>query len=603
MASARARARALLPHTVGLGLALALTWGGSRELERQAEEAEPFAVHVGEAAAVLDRSAPPAGGGPSWTARITPASELERVAVRVDGRTLGPGEFDGRKARRDLDAGTLGLGLESLEPGWHFVELDLERRGGRHEGAVAPVLVGDFARPTPSPAEARCDLKLSASEALLRSLVKPMLERELLPQLRAVDQLGPETELREATLELRDDALRFELEIAGVNTLAMSGVVALFIDDQGQLQAKLVTLSEVDFRGKLRNQARGAGAGGGALVAGIVAPPLAPVGAAVGWWLADDFVTDKARELVRAEVEDGLEQISGVELLPGAVELIPGQPRSRVRLGFCEQTRVRQSGVVAGLWIEPDRPEGPTRVHDLGVPGPFVVASAAAPPPAGDDADLQLDLSVDLINALLYEWTATGLLAEQLHEPAALERANAELSEWTPLRLAGLRPTRPPALSPRVVPNAAPNEADFEFGIGGLELALEGMDPADIEARWGALSVAVGGRVGLAWDADAAELNLRASLQHLSLTCVREGESESGASGKDARIDGCFSEILDAAQVRERVDAQLQPESAALPSLALGALLSEELGLALDALELSRPDPAHLRVSARVHLE
>jgi hypothetical protein len=158
-----------------------------------------------------------------------------------------------------------------------------------------------------------------------------MLEREVLPVLRANEHMGPDTELSEAKLELRDDALRFELELSGVNTLAVSGVILVAVVDERRLFAKLTLLSEVDFRGKLRNQARGIGAGGGALVGGLILGPLAPVGAVAGWFLADKVVTRKASDLIHEQIEAGLAKLDDVDLLPTHVELIPGQPGSRAR--------------------------------------------------------------------------------------------------------------------------------------------------------------------------------------------------------------------------------------------------------------------------------
>ena len=217
------------------------------------------------------------------------------------------------------------------------------------------MLVGRFADTSRPDAKGnrRCSVSLAASPELVEGLVVPLLERELLPPLRANEHMGPDTVLDHATMELGDDVVRFELELRGVNTLAVSGVVALWIDGQRELAAKLVVLREVDFRGKLRNTARGVGAGGGALVSGLVAGPLAPVGAVAGAWLADKYVTKKARELVHEQVEDGLEKISGIEVLPRTVELVPGRPASAVQLGFCDSQVVTAGGISANFWVEP----------------------------------------------------------------------------------------------------------------------------------------------------------------------------------------------------------------------------------------------------------
>lgn len=588
------RLRRYLPHAVGLGLATLMLWQGGEALEREAEGAEAFAVRVDAPTPVLelpaDRARASKAGEPGdskdalrWRARVRPPGELERVELRVDDRPV--------EARlRDPDTGLVELDLGELAeaPGWHFVEAGVERRGGRSERVVDPVLVGRFADSHAKPEAAPpCALSLSASPELLQDLVVPMLERELLPELRAVEHMGPQTTLEKAELELRDDAVRFELEVAGVNTLAVSGVVGVWISEDGQLELRLVTLSEVDFRGKLRNQARGIGAGSGALL-GLIAPPLAPVGAVAGWWVADELVTKKARELVREQVDAGLAEISGLELLPAALELVPGRPASRVKLGFCEQTRVKQGGVVAGVWIAPD-PEAAEARFELGAPGPLITGSRLTLDALGPDEDLRVELGVDVVNALLFHWTATGLLADLLDEPRALDHANGELASWTPLRLAGLRPTRPPVLAPSGGP-----EAGWSFGLAGLSIELEGVD--DARRRWGELQVAVAGTLSPHWDAEAGTLSLSGSLDRLALTCVEDRPSAS----EDRQISGCFSELLEAAEVRERMDAHLRPGAEDLPSFALRELLADELGLAIDTLEMQRPRPGVLRLSASV---
>jgi hypothetical protein len=90
---------------------------------------------------------------------VRPAAELERVAVTLDGNQ--PPE----RAREDGDDGMLQLSLGSLlaEPGWHFVELTIDRRGGRRERIVDPVLVGRFAVDDPEQAHACASRPISCT--------------------------------------------------------------------------------------------------------------------------------------------------------------------------------------------------------------------------------------------------------------------------------------------------------------------------------------------------------------------------------------------------------------------------------------------------------
>ena len=67
------------------------------------------------------------------------------------------------------------------------------------------------------------------------------------------------------------------VELSGVNTLGIAGAIIVTVVDDRRLHAELAILTEVEFRGKLRNQARGVGASAGGLVGGLIAGPLAPV--------------------------------------------------------------------------------------------------------------------------------------------------------------------------------------------------------------------------------------------------------------------------------------------------------------------------------------
>jgi hypothetical protein len=568
--------RRIAPGLVGLGCGAVILWRTASELEHEADAQQSFAVLVAEPVQVLpfkDRS----DEAPMWRGRVRPTSELERVVLTIDGEA--PAE-----QRRDAGDGEIRLPLHELfdEPGWHFIELTIDRRGGRRERVVDSVLVGNFPAADPKRAHA-CAASFTVSPDLVHGLLVDILERELLPVLRENEQMGPDTILGQTGIGLGEGVVSFDLELIGANVLAVRGIISVEIVDGQSLHAALVSLDEVDFRGELRNSARGLGAGGGAFVGGLIGGPLAPVGAAAGWYLADKYVSKKAREVVQKQIDAGLAQLANVELLPSHFELITGQPSSRVALGFCEQTGVRPLGLTAGLWIEP-APAGDGPRFNLGVRGPLVTGTTPTIDPLASDEDLRVELSIDLVNALLTEWTASGLLAALIGERKALARANEELDAWTPLRLRSLTPTRPPTLTPVGGP-----EAGWAYGLGGLSVALDGVD----EQPWGALSVAAAGTLSPSWDPETGELSLIGSLDRLELTCAEPQEEDHAQA-----LTGCFSELLEAAEVRSRIDAHLQPGARDLPKLALSELLDERLGLQLDALELTRPRPAVLRLAA-----
>ncbi|MCA9685593.1 MAG: hypothetical protein KC457_25670, partial [Myxococcales bacterium] len=200
----RRRLARLGPHLLGLTAAILLLWRGGVELEERAEAGRAvgdLGLEVEAPASVVDLEA---SGEPRWEARVEPADLRERVRLWVDDRPVA--------APVDPDSGVVNLQLPELasQPGWHFVAAGIERRGNRREVAVDPLLVGRFADANPE--EKPCALSLRASSALVEQLLLTMLEDELMPKLRANEHMGPDTVLREAKLELRDDALRFELE-------------------------------------------------------------------------------------------------------------------------------------------------------------------------------------------------------------------------------------------------------------------------------------------------------------------------------------------------------------------------------------------------------
>lgn len=73
------------------------------------------------------------------------------------------------------------------------------------------------------------------------------------------------------------------------------------------------------------------------------------------------------------------------------------------------------TGIAAQLWLRSLEP-------GLAAPGPVrrgvVLPQRAVPEDmSGSPANVQLDLSIDVVNALLHAWTGNGLLAEQVLPP------------------------------------------------------------------------------------------------------------------------------------------------------------------------------------------
>src|SRR5690606_3558500 len=127
----------LAPGLIGLALAAAILWRGGTALEQEAASSEAFSLRVAEPAMIVDVDTP--ADAMQWRGVVSPIEERARVELSIDGAPI--------EARGDPDAGELLVPLAQLrdQPGWHFIELGLERRGGRNERIVDPVLVGQFA--------------------------------------------------------------------------------------------------------------------------------------------------------------------------------------------------------------------------------------------------------------------------------------------------------------------------------------------------------------------------------------------------------------------------------------------------------------------------
>lgn len=581
----------------GLGLA-GLCFAGSRELLQASARAEPLSVAVARPQATAAAAA-----GLRWTATVRPEALAGRVTARVDGV---PVAVTPRGAVVEVE-------LDAAGPGHHLVELELRHRGGRVQTVTDTLLVGPFAGVsadmspgTGGPARSdmsggtACGLGLTIAEGAIQRLVVPTLRERLLAAARATELLGPETTLERAELELLgpatglewtgidlgQGALRVRVALAGLNRVAVDAVVAVRPGGPRGLALELVTLGPVEFSGQLRTRVTLGGAAVGAAVTG----PLAPLGAIGGYLLTDRFVGKRARDEVHARLQEGLAQAAALPLLPASSELLIGEPRSAVALEFCGPlTIARGLGIAVRLAV---RPVAPARTG----PGP-VVRGVAVPlgdvpeDMSGEPADVRLDLSIDAVNALLYAWTDSGLLAERTLGEGWIRQVDAELQAWTRLTLAGLQVERAPVLMAADQGAPAPDAAAWALSFGGLRLDLRGGDAA------GRLVAAGRGWVTPRFDAESGRLELGGRVDRLRLTCI-EGSV----------LTPCFGALLELGDVERRLDAVLAPGTGRLPGLDLRGLLRARTGelrpegLDVAEMELAVPaeHPGLLRVTARL---
>ncbi len=572
-----ARAAADLRRWALLGLGLAgLVFVGSSRVLQDSARAEPFRVEVATPGAVVGSSA-----ALRWTGRVKPGELAGRVEAKVDGVVVA--------ARVDVEAVMLDLG--GAGPGVHLVELELRQRGGRTQTVTDTLLVGPFApvlKDMPGAADlSDCGLSLTIAEAAIQRLLVPPLRERLLSAAQASPLLGPDTVLERAELTLMRDAMRVRITLAGLNRVGVDAFVIVEPRGPRGLELSLLRLGPVEFSGQLRTRATMGGAAIGAAVTG----PLAPLGALGGWWVTDRYIEGRARKEVHEQLETGLAQASSLPLLPEQAELLLGEPRSAVALQFCGPVTIEAgTGIATRLALRSLVPgdgagPGPVRRGVVLESGPVLNNMS------GETADVQLDLSIDAVNALLHAWTDNGLLGDLATAAGWVPQVDAELQAWTRLHFAGLRIERAPVLMAADQGTGAPGEPAWALSFGGLRLDLRG------GAADGSLVAAGRGWVRPRFDAASGRLELGGQVDRLRLTCI-DGEV----------LTPCFGALLELGEVERRLDAVLAAGAGRLPAIDVRALLrtrTRELraeGLDVEALRLEVPagQPGVLRVRARL---
>ncbi len=561
---------------VGLGLA-GLVFAGSRQVLRDSARVEPFRVEVAAPQAVTASAK-----GLRWSGRVRPDELAARVEARVDGVVVPVA----------LAAEVLTIELGAAGSGVHLVELELRQRGGRTQTVTDTVLVGPFADPGADPEDmseaadlSSCGLSMTIAEAAIQRLLVPPLRERLLGAARASPLLGPETVLERAELTLVRNSMRVRITLAGLNRVGVDAYVIVRPRGPRGIELSLLRLGAVEFSGQLRTRATMGGAAIGAVVTG----PLAPLGALGGYWLTDSYIERRAREEVHTQLRLGLEMASTLPLLPEQAELLIGEPRSAVALRFCGPVTIEAgTGIATRLAVRslvPGGGPGPVRRGVLLASGPIEAEMS------GETADVQLDLSIDAVNALLHAWTGNGLLGDLAAAANWVPQVDAELQAWTRLNLAGLHIERAPVLMAADQGAGAPEEPAWALSFGGLQLDLRG------GAAAGDLVVAGRGWVRPRFDPASGRIELGGQVDRLRLTCI-DGEL----------LTPCFGALLELGEVERRLDELLAPGTGRLPALDVRALLrtrTRELraeGLDVEGMRLEVPAgmPGVLRVRARL---
>ncbi|MBA3547866.1 MAG: hypothetical protein H0T76_15390 [Nannocystis sp.] len=564
---------------LGLGLT-GMVFAGSGLVLQDSARAEPFRVEVAAPGAVAASSL-----ALRWTGRVKPGELAGRVQAKVDGVVVAA----------SVDGEAVALDLGAAGPGVHLIELELRQQGGRTQTVTDTLLVGPFAAVDAPVLEDRikeadlstCGLSLTIAESAIQRLLVPPLRERLLGAAQASPLLGPDTVLEQAELTLLRDVMRVRITLAGLNRVGVDAFVIALPRGPRGLELSLLRLGPVEFSGQLRTRATMGGAAIGAAVTG----PLAPLGALGGWWVTDRYIERRARREVHEQLETGLAQASSLPLLPEQAELVIGEPRSAVALQFCGPVTIEAgTGIATRLALRSLAPgdgpgPGPVRRGVVLESGPVLGDMS------GETADVQLDLSIDAVNALLHAWTDNGLLGDLAAGAGWVPQVDAELQAWTRLHFAGLKIVRAPVLMAADQGVSAPGEPAWALSFGGLRLDLRGGEAV------GDLVVAGRGWVRPRFDAASGRLELGGMVDRLRLGCV-----------DGVVLTPCFGALLELGEVERRLDALLAPGTGRLPAIDVRALLrtrTRELraeGLDVEALRLEVPagQPGVLRVRARL---
>jgi hypothetical protein len=415
------------------------------------------------------------------------------------------------------------------------------------------------------------------SEEAVRRIVGPVVRDQALEALRRSEYFGPETTVVDDQVQLVPGGAVFAYAFSGENRIAVAGRVAVERGGPRRLAARLEELGQVKFEGKARSDAQALGAGGLGAVGCALGPLGCVAGGVVGWIAADRYVTKKAREVALREIRGALARVSSADVFPEQAELIVGEPRSIVRLAFCDEIEIGpRIGITGRLLAAPQDARAPDQ---WGAPGVVDFGITLPPHPEAPAADLRVDLTLDAINALLDAWTRNGLLLDMLEEAGVRVRGNELLAEYTTLRLDALEARLPPVVSMR--PAAA---GSWHVAVGDLLLRAH---DTNRDKTW-ALAVGGRGEAGIAFDEATGVVTLHGRISNAHLTC--EANAEGGVA-----LTPCFNSVLDLDALAEGYNEKLQPGSDVLPRMDLRQVVRKRTegvagphGLHIESVQISR---------------
>ncbi|MEM7158617.1 MAG: hypothetical protein AAF799_37600 [Myxococcota bacterium] len=532
-----------------------------------------------------------------WEARFSPAEDRPRLVATVDREPTAALELDG-------DDG-IALPLTELDPGAHFLELTLARRGGRVTRFTDQVLAG----PWQSDVERGCDIGLTLSPEGLHDLLLPVIEEKVLAGARSNEYFGETSYLSRRTLEVVDGGLYFDVFLdtreEGKGDLAVAG----FVDVAGQGDdGATVSLRRIDRAvpgPKLEAMAEAEGSrkvgaigvtvgsgivaatGGGALIGVAAALGGGYVGSKIGERVGKQTVRREVRREAREQIEGALRQVTQALVLPAGVTVLPTQPELVADLHWCgAPSLTHDGGLQARLRVDLHADALSEEAARMAVSHGTMLPEPRAP--SAPEDNLHVDVSGDFINRMLAEWTVRNGLQQALDASGLKQQVQAQLGDRTRWQVQALRVEVPPMVRPV-------EGGRIDATLAGVVLEL--LDPERAVTR----TVVMGstGALTLTPLEPLGSLQLGGSLDEVYLGCRERREQV------ERRVP-CFSAVLDPRALRQQLDDILKVRSNQLPVLDLGALFRLQIfgDASPRALELAdfrvQAQPDLLVIDARV---
>lgn len=463
-------------------------------------------THVRDLEVLLDDDRPVAFTSfPAIVRGAVPAARLrDRVVASLDGTTI---------ALPLDDRGLFELPLAGAGPGLHFLTWSVVYGERWERTAELAYIEGPFST-APSP---DCNAQVGIAQVFLddgdddrpgdlaNALAPAILDRI---NVKLMERGFPSATYLELRLTALHDGIRVSIDVPSFFRLATS--IRLSPDSTGQtLEAARTSPVEQKLYSSFESRVRAAGYDEAGLVGAFLC------GATFGVFCG--YIEHRAGKEARSQLEAAVDQIlpsmSDFLRLPNNAQLAGGPPVGAAYCGSPTGVEGRFLAVPIRISVETT----PSRSVP-GLSGPVVLGGHRPPPSLR--GDIFVDVSPDVVNALLYGLWQRGTLRRHLSSPESMAAMNSALNDLS-VSLVGLDPVLPPVFLP------AREAVAFELQVGELHLAL--IDKRDNRSSTAAMS-------GIAV-LSLVDSELSVDLLRIGVSCVRT------ADNKSIRYP-CFSDVL-----------------------------------------------------------